>query len=590
MRKRWLSLLLALCLMLALFPAAACAADEPATTAPTRLNVLQLLYDMAGSPTPGAEARQKVNQCFDIGGLTEQQLTVFAWAAEKELIDVELDLSVKAEQLLPRSEVLSLFYRASGSPKTDKTMDNYRFRDVTRDSWFYSVVNWAVAENILTEDSLAPDFFYPMDLPCGVEAIASGSSYQLRMPLYNEDGLRFWPESIYLKVDGVAEGVTSVAIPEDYLGFPVKEITDQAFKENHTLTEIYIPGSVRTVGLSAFEGCTALQGAYLDNGVEILEAQAFRGCTALEWIILPDTITRMDEAVFSDCTSLTYFRQPKQITAVVPNLLQNCSALEEVILSGNVHDIKRYAFSGCTALTSVYYAGTEQQLNEMIIDPSGNDVLAQVTWYLLPSMPDVVYGLFDLPEEDNWAYPGIDFCLANEIMNGMGDGYFAPDGNTTRAQLVTILYRLMGEPQLDTRWTPFADLTQTWYQDAVAWAYSNGIVKGTSENTFEPDTPITREMMLTILYRLTGEYLELDVSRAGDYLHFPDGPAVSDWARVAMAWGVGEGLISGVGTEFGTFLQPQGSATRAQIAKVIMSYCLEILDPALEPTEGAPAA
>ena len=192
-------------------------------------------------------------------------------------------------------------------------------------------------------------------------------------------------------------------------------------------------------------------------------------------------------------------------------------------------------------------------------------------------MPDAVYGFFDMPDESEWSYEGISFCLDSGFMNGMGDGYFQPNGTTTRAQLVTILWRMCEEPAAE-KTADFMDTQDHWAKDAISWAAENGIVNGVGEGLFAPDAPITREQLVTIFHRFCKEYLEMDVSQTQALDTFPDAGSVSDWAQDAMQWGVAVKLISGVGTPDGPVLQPQGSATRAQIARVIMNFYLSIAD------------
>ena len=378
--------------------------------------------------------------------------------------------------------------------------------------------------------------------------------------------------------------LTEIEIPEK-----VTKIGGDAFDDCVALETAFLPDSIQSIGFGAFTRCASLEHFAVPASVTKLEAQTFIGCEKLKLVMIPDSVISIGEGAFQDCTSLTYVRIPQKVTKLSDSIFDGCTALEAVTIPKTVKNIGDCAFCGCNALKGIEFNGTEKQLNAIKIVENGNDPLYSAAWYLIEGYPDAYYLLYDLPAEDNWAYPGIAFCLDNGIMNGMGNGLFQPGGSTTRAQLVTILYRLMGEPAVKGK-TPFTDLKQSWYKNAVAWAYQNGVVNGMSKTTFEPDTPITREMMMTILYRLTGEYLKVDVSASGKLSGFPDGKKVSSWAKDGMAWGVGEGLISGVGTSSGAVLQPKGTATRAQIAKVIMSYCLDILEPALEPTEGAPAA
>ena len=185
-------------------------------------------------------------------------------------------------------------------------------------------------------------------------------------------------------------------------------------------------------------------------------------------------------------------------------------------------------------------------------------------------------GFTDVPGEDNWAHAGIDYCVANGLMSGVGGNLFAPKKTTTRAQIVQILYNLEGEPKVSGT-TPFTDLTQDWYQDAILWAYQTGVVAGTSGTTFDPDLPVTREQIAVILMEYTSRVLGLkNLCTPADLSTFPDAGSVSDWAKNAMADAVALGLISGASNGGQTCLEPQGSATREQVATILMEFCKNV--------------
>ena len=182
----------------------------------------------------------------------------------------------------------------------------------------------------------------------------------------------------------------------------------------------------------------------------------------------------------------------------------------------------------------------------------------------------------DVQGGDHWAHEGIDYCIANGLMSGIGNDLFGPKLTTTRAQIVQILYNLEGEPKVSGK-TPFTDLTQDWYQDAVLWAYQTGVVAGTSSTTFEPDLPVTREQIAVILMEYMTRVLKLERTwTPADLSTFPDAGSVSDWAKDAMADAVGLGLISGASNGGQTLLEPQGSATREQVATILMEFCKNV--------------
>ena len=177
----------------------------------------------------------------------------------------------------------------------------------------------------------------------------------------------------------------------------------------------------------------------------------------------------------------------------------------------------------------------------------------------------------------NWAYPGIQYCVTHGIMGGMGDGTFAPTGTTTRAQIVQILYNLEGTPAVSGT-TPFTDLTANWYKPAILWAYQNNVVAGTSPTTFDPERPVTREQIAVILTQYMFNVLKMNRTwTPADLSTFPDGAQVSGWAKEAMQDAVALGLINGTkASDDMVYLDPQGSATRQQVATILMNFCQNV--------------
>ncbi len=171
--------------------------------------------------------------------------------------------------------------------------------------------------------------------------------------------------------------------------------------------------------------------------------------------------------------------------------------------------------------------------------------------------------------ETDWFRDAVQYVYDNGLMDGVGDNLFAPNSETTRAQLVTILHRLEGEPEVSGT-SGFTDVEAgTWYTDAVAWAAANGIVNGVSETEFAPGKDITREQLATILFRYA-EAKGYDVSARADLSAYPDADQIQSYATESVAWAVAEGLIQGF--EDNT-LRPAGNATRAQIATILMRFC-----------------
>ena len=209
------------------------------------------------------------------------------------------------------------------------------------------------------------------------------------------------------------------------------------------------------------------------------------------------------------------------------------------------------------------------QTKEEVIPPTGGSSVCPGG----PSCPS--YGFSDVAGPSDWSHEGIDYCVRRSLMVGTGVGTFSPGMNCSRAQIVQILYNLSGDKtDYGNYYLPFTDVAPgAWYYDAVAWAYDNDVVSGTSATTFAPNDVITREQMAVILYGYTAEFAPEFTGNAASLNTFPDAGSVANWAYAAMSWAVGNGLISGMGSGGVSYLAPQGSATRAQASAIIMRYC-----------------
>ena len=192
----------------------------------------------------------------------------------------------------------------------------------------------------------------------------------------------------------------------------------------------------------------------------------------------------------------------------------------------------------------------------------------------------------DMPSTANWAHNGIDFVVAHKLFAGTSDTTFEPNTKLTRAMIVEILYCLEGEPAVEAE-NPFTDVSgSAWYTKAVLWAASNNIVAGIGNGRFDPNGTATREQAATILYEYA-RFKGCDVDVYGDLSAFADAGSVSAFARAPMTWAVAEGLISGAVINGRTLLDPQGVTTRAQFAMIMMQYVLNVVKAAPEaPTTG----
>lgn len=173
----------------------------------------------------------------------------------------------------------------------------------------------------------------------------------------------------------------------------------------------------------------------------------------------------------------------------------------------------------------------------------------------------------------HWAHDDITYVYENDLMNGTDGSLFSPESTTTRAQVVTVLYRLAGQPAAD--WAnPFWDVpASAWFHDAVTWAWENDITGGVSSTHFGAGNAVTREQLATFLYRYAQDQ-GYDTSARADLSGYSDAGLVSSYATQAMAWANAAGLISGTTA---TTLSPKGSATRAQVATILSRFCQDVI-------------
>lgn len=177
-------------------------------------------------------------------------------------------------------------------------------------------------------------------------------------------------------------------------------------------------------------------------------------------------------------------------------------------------------------------------------------------------------------KEGNWFKEAADYCYGQNLISGTSSTTFSPNAVCTRAMIVSILYRLSGSPYVSKSDNQFSDVKDSaWYADGVIWAANNGIVAGMGDGKFAPDASITREQLASIMMRYASFRGMRDPDAGMMLIGFPDNDKVSSWAGDGMAWAVGCGLISGnPGKDGQNYLDPKGTATRAQFASILMRY------------------
>ena len=183
----------------------------------------------------------------------------------------------------------------------------------------------------------------------------------------------------------------------------------------------------------------------------------------------------------------------------------------------------------------------------------------------------------DMPDPSYWSHAGLDYCVEHGILSGVGGGRISPNGLTTRAEFVQMLYSLHGKPEVSGA-LPFTDLPEGWYRDAILWAYQTGVTSGTSDTTFGPYDPVTRAQVATFLMKYAKTVCKVKPTwTPADLSKYPDVNKVPGWALGAMQDAVALKLINGSKASDGTvYLDPNGNATREQVATILMQFCKNV--------------
>ena len=410
----------------------------------------------------------------------------------------------------------------------------------------------------------------------------------------------------------MCSNLTSVTIPDS-----VTSIGDSAFSSCDNLKSITIPDSVASIGDSAFSGCRSLTSVSIPDGVTRIGDSAFSGCSSLTSVSIPASVTSIGDYAFylyeyqeSSLTDVYYGGTQEQWDAV------SIAAGNDPLLNATIHfadpapahthTLTHYSArpADCTQDGNVeywacddcgtYYADAEAlrplSADELSLPALGHDwgewqrvkeptetaygrktrtcarcgATESVLIQMLPSVTPVTptqppqpspepHAFADVPESE-WYVEAVNFVWDKGLMQGVSETEFAPDATADRAMLVTILHRMAEEPEAAA--AAFADVdADAWFAAAVAWASETGVVSGYEDGLFHPNQPITREQLVTMLWRMAGKP-EADPLETG----------AADWAAEAMSWAIGRGVILGDGSGY----SPRRTATRAELAAILM--------------------
>lgn len=387
----------------------------------------------------------------------------------------------------------------------------------------------------------------------------------------------------------------------------LRRIEDHAFYSCTMLAELRLPEGLTYIGPWAFAWDRILgqedTTLGLPSSLQTISTGAFAFVNHHKNLNIPANVTSIGDYAFM-CdyymNNLTFSPGDKKLTIGKAAFFGD-NHMKSVDLSNRVAQIDRCAFAGCgyregedipKLHTHTWDAGVVTQ-KPTVAEPGVRTytctVCGQTKTEAIPAtgVPETCnggpacpgYAFRDMPAPSIWSHAGLDYCIYHGYIAGTSATTVTPDGECTRAMIVSILYRVQGEPakvngyELKKLAAPFDDVERgRWYTDAIWWAKLTGVVSGMSPSTFAPDDPITRAQLAVILYNYTKQFAPESLTETGSLTGFPDAGSVPSWARTAMAWAVGNGLISGVGENGVSYLRPEGCATRAQVATILMNY------------------
>ena len=390
----------------------------------------------------------------------------------------------------------------------------------------------------------------------------------------------------------------------------VQTVKTGAFRYCQGLTAVTFPASLTTIEAQTFTSCLSLTAAALPDGLKTIGDFAFAGCAALTSVLIPKSVTSIGAGAFTGCTALTAIDY-SGTEAEWAQLTKGENALPEGVTVNFNAPIHHYgSWTGtdpnCTTEGQRTRTCTDEgcgHTEEMTLPACGHywgigrvttlptETTTGVRTYTcrtygcnatrteeIPKLPPrvPVSERFNDVDPNSWAYEDIQYCVDHELMRGVGNRKFAPKMVMTRAQMVQVLYNIAGEPAV-TGETPFTDLTANWYQNAVLWACQTGVTSGMSETTFAPDDPVTREQVAVFLAGFADRVLDRYTPYMWDALFpFQDRESISYYARTAMNWACDRGLIKGIPAPGGLRLEPQGYATREQMAVMLAQFCRKL--------------
>ncbi len=379
----------------------------------------------------------------------------------------------------------------------------------------------------------------------------------------------------------------------------VTSIGDNTFDHCTSLTSVTIPDGVTSIGWRAFSNCTSLTDVYYAGSKAQWKAISISSTgnddllTAnIHYNYVSHTHSYKDVVTAPTCTEKGYTTHTcacgdsyvDTYTDPLGHDLKDDAAVAATCTTAGTtagkHCTRCDYKEGMETIAALGHAWDEGKVTKEATETTQGSMTYTCTRCpatkrdILPASGLVATAVYnDVKNDTSWFYPGVQYCLSYGLMSGMGNGSFAPGEYTTRAQVAQILYNLHGNPEVSGG-TPFTDVPEgAWYQKAVTWAHSVGIVNGVTATTFSPNANITRQDFVLMLMRYLNNVRMVDRTwKPDDLSRFVDAGSVGFWALDAMKDAVAINAISGVTVDGRLYIQPARNATRAEAAKILMIF------------------
>ena len=379
----------------------------------------------------------------------------------------------------------------------------------------------------------------------------------------------------------------------------VTSIGDNTFDHCTSLTSVTIPDGVTSIGWRAFSNCTSLTDVYYAGSKAQWKAISISSTgnddllTAnIHYNYVSHTHSYKDVVTAPTCTEKGYTTHTcacgdsyvDTYTDPLGHDLKDDAAVAATCTTAGTtagkHCTRCDYKEGMETIAALGHAWDEGKVTKEATETTQGSMTYTCTRCpatkrdILPASGLVATAVYnDVKNDTSWFYPGVQYCLSYGLMSGMGNGSFAPGEYTTRAQVAQILYNLHGNPEVSGG-TPFTDVPEgAWYQKAVTWAHSVGIVNGVTATTFSPNANITRQDFVLMLMRYLNNVRMVDRTwKPDDLSRFVDAGSVGFWALDAMKDAVAITAISGVTVDGRLYIQPARNATRAEAAKILMIF------------------